>query len=69
MNKINVWNAIRFAYAFTFGDIGTIIGLIWLPTLLIAVLQFLPYALGTQAVCDAVLDSADHLKWESVVPV
>ncbi len=26
-------------------------------------------ALGTQAVCDAVLDSADHLKWESVVPV
>jgi predicted dehydrogenase len=26
-------------------------------------------ALATQAVCDAVLDSADHLKWESVVPV
>jgi hypothetical protein len=49
MNKISVWNSIRFAYAFTFGDIGTIIGLIWLPTLLIAVLQFLPYALGTQA--------------------
>jgi len=49
MNKISVWNTIRFAYAFTFGDIGTIIGLIWLPTLLIAVLQFLPYALGTQA--------------------
>jgi len=49
MNKISVWNTIRFAYAFTFGDIGTIIGLIWLPTVLIAVLQFLPYALGTQA--------------------
>jgi hypothetical protein len=49
MNKIPVWKTIRFAYAFTFGDIGTIIGLIWLPTLLIAVLQFLPYALGTQA--------------------
>jgi hypothetical protein len=49
MNKISVWKTIRFAYAFTFGDIGTIIGLIWLPTLLIAVLQFLPYALGTQA--------------------
>jgi hypothetical protein len=49
MNKISVWNTIRFAYAFSFGDIGTIIGLIWLPTLLIAVLQFLPYALGTQA--------------------
>ena len=26
-------------------------------------------ALATQAVCDAVLDSADHRKWESVVPV
>ncbi|HEY5046883.1 MAG TPA: hypothetical protein VII49_02550 [Rhizomicrobium sp.] len=48
MNKIPVWSTIRFAYSFTFGDIGTIIGLIWLPTLLIAVLQFLPYALGTQ---------------------
>ncbi len=50
MNKIPVWKTIRFAYAFTFGEIGTIIGLIWLPTLLIAVLQFLPYALGTQVV-------------------
>jgi len=26
-------------------------------------------ALATQAVCDAVLDSAEHRKWESVVPV
>jgi predicted dehydrogenase len=26
-------------------------------------------ALATQAVCDAVLDSAEHSKWESVVPV
>jgi hypothetical protein len=52
MNKIPVWKTIRFAYAFTFGDIGTIIGLIWLPTLLIAVLQFLPYALGTQAAAE-----------------
>lgn len=26
-------------------------------------------ALATQAVCDAVLDSAEHQKWESVVPV
>ena len=49
MNKIPVWNTIRFAYAFAFGHIGAIIGLIWLPTLLIAVLQFLPYALGTQS--------------------
>ena len=26
-------------------------------------------ALATQAVCDAVLDSAEHHKWETVVPV
>ena len=26
-------------------------------------------ALATQAVCDAVLDSAEHSKWETVVPV
>ena len=26
-------------------------------------------ALATQAVCDAVLDSAEHKKWETVVPV
>ncbi len=26
-------------------------------------------ALATQAICDAVLDSADHHKWEAVVPV
>ena len=49
MNKIPVLKTVRFAYAFAFGSIGTIIGLVWLPTLLIGVLQFLPYALGTQS--------------------
>jgi hypothetical protein len=48
MNKIPVIEIIRFAYAFAFGGIGTIIGLVWLPTLLIGVLQFLPYALSAQ---------------------
>lgn len=48
MNKVPVLKTIRFAYAFTFGEIGTIIGLIWFPTLLIGILQFLPYGLGTQ---------------------
>lgn len=52
MNKLPVLKTIRFAYAFAFGDIGTIIGLVWLPTLLIAILQFLPYALGTQSATD-----------------
>jgi hypothetical protein len=46
MNKIPVWNTIRFAYNFTMGDIGTIIGLIWAPMVAVAVLQFLPIALG-----------------------
>jgi hypothetical protein len=50
MNKISVQNTINFAYAFTFGNIGSIIGLIWLPTVAIGVLQFLPYALGIAAV-------------------
>ncbi len=41
MNKIPVGKTIRFAYAFTFGDIGTIIGLIWIPAVLNAVVSFL----------------------------
>jgi len=40
MNKIPVGETIRFAYAFTFGEIGTIIGLIWIPTLINAVATF-----------------------------
>ena len=44
MNKIPVGQTIRFAYAFTFGEIGTVIGLIWIPTLINAVASF--FALG-----------------------
>ncbi|MEJ1968883.1 MAG: hypothetical protein WDN03_09690 [Rhizomicrobium sp.] len=33
MNKIPVGQTIRFAYAFTFGEIGTVLGLTWIPTL------------------------------------
>jgi len=40
MNKIPVGQTIRFAYAFTFGEIGTVIGLIWIPTLINAVASF-----------------------------
>ena len=40
MNKIPVGQTIRFAYTFTFGEIGTIIGLIWIPTLVNAVATF-----------------------------
>jgi hypothetical protein len=40
MNKIPVGQTIRFAYDFTFGQIGTVIGLIWIPTLAYAVANF-----------------------------
>ena len=46
MNKLPVGETTRFAYGFTFGHLGTIIGLIWLPMVGIAILQFLPYGMG-----------------------
>jgi hypothetical protein len=46
MNKIPVGETVRFAYRFTFSELGTIIGLIWVPMVAIAVLSFLPYAMG-----------------------
>lgn len=46
MKKLPVAETIRFAYAFAFGQIGTIIGLIWAPMVVIAVLRFLPYGMG-----------------------
>src|ERR1051326_1194626 len=44
--KIPFGKTIAYAYSFTFGQLGTIIGLCWLPLVLMAVLQFLPYAFG-----------------------
>lgn len=46
MNKIPVGKTIRSAYALAFGHLGSIIGLAWAPLVLMAVLQFLPYAMG-----------------------
>jgi hypothetical protein len=46
VNKIPVGPTIASAYNFTFGHLGAIIGLIWLPMVLFAVVNFLPYALG-----------------------
>jgi len=37
MNKIPVWKTIASGYGFTFGQLGTIIGLIWLPMVIAAV--------------------------------
>ncbi|HVZ90500.1 MAG TPA: hypothetical protein VG843_02525 [Rhizomicrobium sp.] len=50
MNKLPVADTIRFAYRFAFGELGTVIGLIWAPMLAIAILRFLPYGLGDYAV-------------------
>lgn len=46
MKQLPVGPAIRSAYAFAFGQLGTIIGLIWAPMVGIAVLRFLPYGIG-----------------------
>lgn len=37
MKKIPVLSSIRYAYGFTFGHLGTIIGLVWLPMVILAV--------------------------------
>lgn len=50
MNKLPIGETIRSAYEFTLGHLGTIIGLIWVPMVAIAVLQFLPYGLGDNTV-------------------
>jgi hypothetical protein len=55
VKKLPVGEAIRFAYHFTFGQLGTIIGLVWIPLVVIAVLQFLPYGMG-----DAALSREDN---------
>lgn len=46
MKKLPVAETVRFAYRFAFGQLGTIIGLSWAPTVGIAVLWFLPHMLG-----------------------
>jgi len=46
MNKLPVGQIIRSAYAFTFGEIGTVIGLIWIPTLINAIASFIFLEVG-----------------------
>lgn len=46
MNNLPVGETVRFAYGFTLRELGTIIGLIWVPMVALAVINFLPYALG-----------------------
>jgi hypothetical protein len=47
MKRLSIAGAIRFAYGFVLTQIGAIIGLVWLPLVLVAIAQFLPYAIGT----------------------
>lgn len=46
MTKLPVVKTIAEAYAFALGELGTVIGLIWLPLVLAAVLNFLPVVGG-----------------------
>jgi hypothetical protein len=49
VKTLPVADTVAFAYRFAFAQLGTIIGLIWLPMVIIAVLQFLPYGTGDMA--------------------
>lgn len=53
MRKIPVGQTIRFAYAFTFGEIGTVIGLIWIPTLINSVVGFFVAGANYRAMADS----------------
>ncbi|HEY4941209.1 MAG TPA: hypothetical protein VII56_07250 [Rhizomicrobium sp.] len=53
MNKLPVGQTIQYAYAFTFGQIGTVIGLIWIPTLINAVASFFVLGGYYQALADS----------------
>ncbi|HEY1836666.1 MAG TPA: hypothetical protein VGG36_03355 [Rhizomicrobium sp.] len=50
MNKLPVGKTISSAYAFTFSQLGSIIGLAWISLVAIGILQFLPYAAGAATV-------------------
>lgn len=54
MNKLPVGQIIRQAYAFTFQDIGTVIGLIWVPTVIQAAVNFFVLRAYYPAVADAI---------------
>jgi hypothetical protein len=46
MIKLPVGKAIAHAYTFTLRELGTIIGLCWVPLVLMALVQFLPFVFG-----------------------
>lgn len=57
MNKLPVGQTIIDAYGFTFTQLGTIIGLIWFPTVLSTLLSFLPQLAAGNASPDTITDA------------
>ncbi|MBS0472781.1 MAG: hypothetical protein JSR60_17050 [Proteobacteria bacterium] len=58
MNKLPVGQVIRQAYAFAFQEIGTVIGLIWVPTVIQAAVNFFVLRAYYPAVADALESGA-----------
>ena len=63
MKKIPVLDSIRYAYAFTFGHLGTIIGLIWVPMVILAVAGYFVMSYYYGGVPEAVVPRA--IRWPS----
>ena len=57
MNKLPVGQTIIDAYGFTFTQLGTIIGLIWFPTVVSTLLSFLPQFAGAYASAETATDA------------
>ncbi|MEI9886359.1 MAG: hypothetical protein WDN08_07615 [Rhizomicrobium sp.] len=68
MNKLPVGQTIRFAYVFTFAEIGTVIGLIWIPTLINSVAGFFVLRTYYQAVADMIDSAAPPPGGELLLP-
>ena len=58
MSKIPVVQSIRFAYTFTFAHLGAIIGLIWIPMLIVSVGSFFAFSYYTSSFAAALSQGA-----------
>jgi hypothetical protein len=67
LNKIPVGKTIEFAYAFTFGHLGAILGLIWLPTVLSAVGGFFAETFYNQAMLAALTEGRPTAAGQAMV--
>jgi hypothetical protein len=68
MKKIPVGETIRFAYAFTLGQIGTIIGLIWVPMLIYVVGSFFVLRGYYEALANSIENDAVPMGPQMVLP-